>query len=411
MNTPFYIARRLAHNEKKSFSRFIIRIAILAVTISIAVMIIGSAITRGYQEVIQNKFYDCWGHIHITTFLTDPSNINSDEIIQYDSTLVKRIETIKGVRSVNAYTIQSTIIKTENEIEGLLLKGISGGDTDPTFKQYIISGSGINFNDSSYSKEVLISKTTSDKLGLISGDHAIMYFLMKDQLQPKARKVWVAGIYKTGLEDYDNLFAICDSRLINNINQRSEQDIHGYEVFLTDKQRKEEIETDIFEHYTQPPLQTYLLDKRFDNIFSWLGMMKMNEQIIILIMLIIAVINMVTALLILVLERTRMVGVLKSLGMQNFQIQQVFIFSSVYILSIGLIAGTALGTGLCLLQQKFGFLHLDESTYYVKTVPVFLDPIVILTINLIALIICTTLLLIPSLIVKTISPTKALKFN
>jgi lipoprotein-releasing system permease protein len=411
MNLSFYIARRLALNEKKIFSGFIIRIAILAVTLSIAVMIIGSAITRGYQEVIQDKFYDCWGHIHITPFLSDPSNLNNEETIEYDSTLVTQLHTVAGIQSVDAYTIQSAILKTKQDIEGLLLKGITKNGNNSINRNYLIDGTAIDFKDSSYSTDLLISKTTAEKLSLSTGDYAILYFLVKDESQPKARKTRISGIYKTGLEDYDNLFAVCDARLINHITKRSKGSIHGYEIYVSRKADKKRIEKTLYDQYVKAPLQTYLIDKRFENVFSWLGMMKMNERIIILIMLIIAIINMVTALLILVLERTQMVGILKSLGMKNFQIQQVFIFSSMYILSLGLLAGTVLGTGLCMLQQRFGFLHLDEGIYYVKTVPVFLDPLIILLINLIAFIICTLLLLIPSLIVKKISPTKALRFN
>ncbi len=411
MNISFYISRRLALNAKKTFSGFIIRIAILAVTLSIAIMIIGSSITRGYQEVIQNKFYDCWGHIHVTTFLADPSNLNNEQTLEYDSSLVRQMKAVPGIKSIAAYTIQSAIIKTPKEIEGVLLKGVYNHSDDYMLKNYLVEGKGITFNDSSYSSDILISKNIAGKLGLYTGDYAILYFLSNSETQPKARKIRISGIYKTGLEDYDNVFAICDAALINHINQKSKSSIHGYEVYVSDKKERNRIEKILYEQYARPPLQTYLIDKRFENVFSWLSMMKMNERIIILIMLIIAVVNMITALLILVLERTQMVGVLKSLGMQNFQIQEIFIYSSLYILTIGMFAGTILGIGLCYLQQKYGFLHLDESIYYVRTVPVFLDTNVILMINFIAFVVCTLLLLIPSLIVKTISPTKALTFN
>lgn len=411
MNTSFFIARRLARNEKKSFSTFIIRIAILAASLSIAVMIIGSAITRGYQEVIQNKFYDCWGHIHLTTFLADPSNLNSQETIQYDSALVKNIQSIKGVKSISAYTVQSCILKSKQDIEGLLFKGISDSTQNNAMHPFIQQGRTISFPASGYSSDILISASTAESLGLSVGSDVIMYFLINNDAQPRARKMKVAGIYKTGLEDYDNLFAICDARLINHINQRESQRIHGYEIYVHRRQDKIAIEQEIFSRYSKPPLQTYLIEKRFGNVFSWLGMMKMNERIIILIMLIIAVINMITALLILVLERTQMVGVFKTMGMQNTQIQKIFVLSTLYILLTGMVIGTLLGTGLCYLQQRFEFLHLNEAIYYIRSVPVYLDPVIILSINLIALVICTLLLIIPSLIIRTISPTRAIKFN
>lgn len=409
MNTPWHIAIRLALNEQRTFSRFIIRLAIVAVALSTAIMILGSAITRGYQEVIQQKFFDCWGQIHITPFLADPNNLNSYEVVQYDSNLVKQARGMKGIRAVESYTIQSSILKTPNEIEGLLLKGI--GPTHPATGQFIVEGNPLRLTDSGYSTDVLISLSVAKQLDLHAGEKALLYFLTEGNVSPVVRKVTIRGIYNTGLEEYDKLFALCDARMINHVRRRNGNSINGYEVYLDRGANGPLIEQALFEHYVKPPLQTYLLSKRFENVFSWLDMMKMNERIIILIMMIIAIINMVTALLILVLERTRMIGILKSLGMQSFGIQSIFIFSSLYILAIGLCLGTLLGVGLGLLQKHAGILHLDEKTYYVKTVPVALDPWIIAGINLTSLAVCAALLIIPSYIIKTISPTRALKFT
>jgi lipoprotein-releasing system permease protein len=407
MNTSFFIARRLALNETKIFSSFIIRIAIIAVTLSVAVMIIGSAITRGYQDVIQHKFYDCWGHIHLTTFLADPSNLAGDATLEYDDSLVNQIRSLNGIQSINPYLVQSAIIKTQHEVEGLLMKGVR----ENQIEQYLITGKSIHFNKDSFSNEILISKITADQLSVHCGDDVIVYLLNKEDQQPRARKVKVIGIYQTGLEDYDKLFAICDMNFINHINKKSKNTIHGYEIFVKHPNEKEVIEKEIYEKYTKPPLQTYLIEKRFANVFSWLGMMKMNERIILIIMMIIAVINMITALLILVLERTQMIGVLKALGMKNRKIQYIFLYSSLYIFSVGLICGTILGIGLSLLQKTFGWIHLNESIYYVRTVPIYLDPSIILGINLLSLIVCALLLIIPTWVIQSISPSKALRFT
>lgn len=409
MNTPWHISLRLALNENRTFSRFIIRLAIVAAALSTAVMILGSAITRGYQEVIHQKFYDCWGQIHITPFLADPNNLNSYEVFQYDSSMVQRMRNVQGIKAVESFTIQSAIVKTANDMEGLLLKGI--GPQHPASGQYLVQGNPLRFTDSLYSTDILISLNTARQLALNSGDQALLYFLTDPNTPPVARKVNIRGIYNTGLEEYDKLFALCDNRLINHVCRRSGQSVNGYEVYLQPGANEKKIEKELFEQYVKPPLQTYLLSQRFENVFSWLDMMKMNERIIILIMMIIAIINMVTALLILVLERTRMIGILTSLGMTPFGIQSIFIFSSLYILAIGLCAGTLLGTGLGLIQKHFGLLHLDEKTYYIKTVPVALDPLIIAGINLASLLVCAALLLIPSFIIKTISPTRALKFD
>ncbi len=410
MNLPFFIANRIAFNERTSFSRFIIRIAIIAITLSVSVMIIGTAVTQGYQDVISNKFYNCWGHIHVTNFLPEASSILNDEKIQYDPQLVKNIHQLDGVRNVQPYSIQSGILKTKTDMEGLLLKGLKNNEGLSSMKNYLIDGNTINFTDTTQN-ELLISKYTADKLSLKVGNSIILYFLNKNQFQPKARKAIIKGIFNTGLEDYDKLFGICNVTLIHSINQEDSNTIQGYEVYLDNSSKANIIEKEIFDNYLTPPLQTYTLEKRFSSVFSWLSMMKMNERIIIFIMLVIAIINMITALLILILERTQMIGVLKSLGMKNGAIRKVFLYNSAVIISIGILFGTILGVGICLIQQYAGIIKLDEATYYVKTVPISINLFTILWIDIITIISCLLLLLIPSIIIKTITPVKALKFN
>lgn len=374
-------------------------------------MIIGSSITRGYQEMIQSKFYDCWGHIHITKFMPDPSNLQYDECIALDSNLVQNLSNHPDIKSVNAYNIQSAILKTKQDIEGVLLKGISRQTQFGFADEFLIQGKHIEFHDSSYSTDIIISENIANKLSLKVGDHTLLYFIINNEQQPSVRKIKIAGIYKTGLEDYDNVFVLADMKLINHVNRRDASSIHGYEIAVQHPSKINEIESELFDHYIQAPLQTYTIEQRFVNVFSWLDMMKMNERIIILIMLIIAIINMVSAFLILVLERTQMIGILKSIGMRNGAIKSVFIYTGIYILSIGLLVGTSLGIGLCLLQQKTGLLQLDEKTYYVKTVPISLHPEIILGINALTLIVTLTLLLVPALMIRKLSPTKALQFK
>ena len=410
MNLSFFIANRIAFNKRSSFSAFIVRIAITAVTLSVAVMIIGTAVTQGYQHVISQKFYDCWGHIHVTNFLPEAGSILNDEKIEYDSNLVKKIEQTPGVKMVSPYSIQSAIFKTKEDMDGILLKGIQSQHALSALSPYLIKGSTLDFKDTS-SKEILISEHTSKLLSLDVSDKPILYFITKDQYQPKARKVKIKGIFKTGLEDYDKLFAICNASLIQEVNNEDATVIQGYEVYLHKSEETELIQQKIYEEYLSPPLQTYTLQQRFSSVFSWLSMMKVNERIIIIIMMIIAVINMITALLILILERTQMVGILKSIGMSNSKIRSIFILNSLQIAGLGILFGSILGISICLLQQHFGFFTLNESTYYVKQVPIYLQWSTILYILLLTFITCFILLLIPSYIIKTIRPVKALKFN
>ncbi len=411
MNISFFIANKIAFNQKKSFSSFIIKIAIAAIALSSSVMIIGTAITKGYQQVITEKFYDSWGHIHITNFLEDPNLLQNDEKMPIDSTLISRLKKIPEVASLHTYNIQSCLLKTNDDMEGTLLKGLDG-PTDPLLSNaYLRNGRKIDFVSAKKNEEIVISKLIADKLNLQVNDQVILYFINKNEYLPRARKVNIVGIYSTGLEDQDAHFVLCDRQLINKVNNDSSNTIQGYALYLHDHRDNVSIEKKIFDELIEAPLQTYTIEKRFSAIFSWLGMMKMNERIIIIIMLVIAVINMITALLILIMERTQMVGILKSLGMNNGTIKQIFLYSSSYIISLGLLIGTSCGVGLCYLQSRFKFIPLDESIYYVKTVPVFIDPVTVVSIVFGTMAVCLSLLLIPAYIVQTIVPTKALKFN
>lgn len=410
MKLSFFIANRVAFTHKRSFSSFIVRVAMSAVGLSVAVMIIGISITQGYQHVISDKFYNCWGNVHITNFLPEASSLLNDEKMNLDTSLMKEIEEIKGVTRIEPYTIQSAILKSANDMEGLMLKGICTIDGLQNFSQYLATGILPNWQDST-KNQILISEFTSRQLELKVGDKPIIYFVTKNESQPKARKVEIVGIFKTGLEDYDKMFALCHANLIQQINKEPATTIQGYEVYISNPTEAAAVATVIYDELLTPPLQAYTIQERFSSVFAWLDMMKINERIIVIIMLIIAVINMITAILILILERTQMIGILKSIGMPNASIRNVFLIHSMQIVGLGILLGTSLGVGLCWLQQKFGIISLNESTYYVKQVPVKLELINILAVNSITFIVCFLLLLIPSYIIKTITPVKALKFN
>jgi lipoprotein-releasing system permease protein len=411
MNLSILIAKKITVYEKKSFSLFISRIAILAIALSVSVMIIGSAITRGYQEHISQKFYDCWGHLNITNFSPDPSNMMSAEKILYDTNLVKQVKNTAHVTGVQPYSLQSCILKTNDGIEGIVLKGLNDTSSFKTVEQFLVEGKPITFRKDSFSNEIVVSKTMATRFNLKLNDRIILYFFSGLNDAPRARKVLIVGIFNTGLEEYDKSFSLCDYRFINHLNKDSNNLIQGYEITLDDIKNSPQVEKEIFTNYLQSPLEIYSLEKRFGNVFSWLEMMKMNEKIIIIIMMIIALINMISALLILILERTPMIGILKSLGMSNLKIQLIFLYSSFYIIGIGLFLGTSLGIGLCLLQQKFGLLRLDEATYFVNKIPIALHLENILFILFSTVIICFSILIFPSLIIRNVSPTKAINFK
>ena len=411
MNLSLFIANRLALNEKTSFSRFIIRLAVFAVALSVAVMIIGSAVTRGYQQVISRKFYDCWGHLHITHFLPEAGSMLNDEKMPRDTVLLRHLRETPGVISAEPYTVQSALLKTGRDMEGILLKGIDSEQGFRSMRSYLIAGEPIQFSDTGSLHQILISSYTAERLGLKAGDKTILYFLQRDLEQPRARRAIVRGIYRTGLEEYDRMFGICQTRLLQEIDPDEGDWIQGYELHLENPAEANRIGDAIHSRWLNPPLEAYPIESRFPTVFSWLGMMRMNERIVLIIMTAIAVINMITALLILILERTTMVGMLKALGMRNGDIRRIFLISSLQIAGLGTLIGTAFGLLLCWIQIKTGLIGLDESTYYVRQVPVALDPLIIGGIIVLTLACCLVLLIIPSLLIRTIRPVKALRFS
>lgn len=413
MHLPYFVARRLSIYGQRSFSSFIIRIAFIAVSLSVCVMILGTSITRGYQQVITEKFYQCWGHIHVTNFVTDPGNLLNDDKMNYDSNLVNRLASIQGVQAVYPYRIQSALLKKNELLEGIVLKGLTIDQLAIQMKPFLKSGHLIQAakENTTYSNQILISGSLSKLTQLNTGDEAMLFFVKPESIQPKIRKVVIAGVYATGLEDFDRAFLLCDSRLINSVNDDGPEVIQGYEINVKNTKTIAQLRDEIYQYHIQPPLQTYSIQDRFGGVFSWLDMMRMNEKIIVILMMVLAVINMITAILILILERTPMVGILKSMGMPPFQIQRVFIYASMYIVLGGIALGTALGLLLILIQKKWGFLKLDEATYYVKTVPMALAWDQILLINVVTALACFILLFIPSIIVFKISPVKAIRFD
>ncbi|MBP6455948.1 MAG: ABC transporter permease [Chitinophagaceae bacterium] len=411
MNLAQSIAKKIAFGERKTFSVFIIRIAIGAVALSVAVMLIGISMIHGFQQTVKNKFFENWGHLQVINFKEDANNFNDNEIISLNSALMLKIKSHKNVSSINTFLLQGTIAKNADEPEGILLKGIDNKYDWTVFKKYLKQGSIISFSEKDYNKEIILSENLLKKLNTKLGNDILLYFLNQNESTPRIRKVKVVGIYQTGLEEYDNIIAICDSRMIQQVLSLASDKIHGYEIHLKEISKLEKSKAEIFENFVEPPLHVYSIKDRFESIFSWLNMMKANENLLIIIMLIVSIMNMITAILILILERTSMIGILKTLGMKNFSIQKIFIYSSAYIIFWGLLIGNILGYSICFLQYKFGILKLNESVYYIKKVPIVFEWSTFVFINSITLISILILLFIPTIIIKKISSTKALKLH
>ncbi|MGI9192080.1 MAG: ABC transporter permease [Chitinophagaceae bacterium] len=409
MNLPFFIARHLALHQHKTFSRFIVRLAIVAVSLSVAVMIIGSAITRGYQKTIREKFFACWGQIQIIPYTENPSNLMQAETFGYEANLHQRIQTEVNSQAVYPFLIQSGIIKQADGLDGILLKGYDSILPKGLYTAGL-NANIQNLNSVGDSNFILLSEQRAAELNVKAGDKLTLLFVNPNQSTPKARRVFIKALYHTGLEEFDRLFAITSNQFLRQVNDLDSNAIQGYEVYLNENESLP-IQTHLNDNIMDAPLRAYTLEERFDAVFSWLELMQTNEQIIWIIMLLIAVVNMATALLILMFERTRMIGLLKALGMTNASLSKLFLYTGAYICSVGLFIGNAIGLGVCLWQQYTGAIQLDEKVYYIREVPIHLQGSILLFINGLSLLLCVGLMLIPVRMLRTVSPVKALQFS
>lgn len=411
MNLSSFIARRIAFNQQKSFSRFIIRLSIAATTISVMAMIITLSFLNGFQETVSNKVFSFWGHIRVGYRQPMKSSIAEEEPIRANDTLVKNIRQINGVTSVHPFATKNAILKTTDALEGVLVKGLDKTYDTAHMRSFMKEGRWIQFNDSSYSREIIISTYTARQLNLKLKDRILIYLVKPDgSLRPD--KLTIVGIYKTGIDEYDSHFSICDLRLIRHLNNWAEDEIGGYEVFLNDYKKMDKVSDQIFERADFPELwNTETIQQIYPNIFDWLNVISTNSTVLLYITTVIALINLITCLIILVLERLRMIGILKALGASNWTVQKIFLHQSAFITITGIVIGLVISLGLLFLQQATGLIHLPEDAYYIDKAEVRIDWLQVLLVTAGTLIVSILILLIPSFIVRRIQPIRAIRFS
>ncbi|MCC6463622.1 MAG: ABC transporter permease [Saprospiraceae bacterium] len=432
MNLPFFIAQRIAFSGKRSFSRFIIRIAVVAVALSVAVMIATSALIAGFKTEISRKIFEFWGHIHISdtaySLSFEPQPIDKNQAFYPSLDTVRGTSTLEplvlwgfetgyerlqkshgGIRHIQVFTHKPGIIRTKTAMEGILLKGV-GEDFDWSHLQpYLLEGRPLALTDTAPSKDILISRQTADRLQVGVGDKFIVYFVKgNDQLR---RLFQVCGIYKTGLEEYDRKFAICDIRQVQNLLGWDENQVAGFEVWLDDIRDLDRYNDYIYDEVLPPDLLCVTIRDKFPAIFEWLQLQDYNEVVILALMLAVAIVNMITALLVLVLERTTMIGVLKALGETNMRVREIFLYYAAVITLRGMFWGNLLGIGFCVLQDKFHLVRLNEADYYLSYAPVQLNWLPVLLVNVNTLFITLVFLLLPSFVISKISPVRAIRFE
>lgn len=412
MNISSFIASRIAFNQQKSFSRFIIRLSTVATIISVAVMIITLSFVNGFQSTVSQKVFSFWGHVRVQYRQPMKANIAEEIPIEKNDTLFRQIKAMPAVQSIHPFATKYAILKTTEEMEGVLLKGFDSSYTFKNLQPFLLPGGRwINYNDSTYAREIVISEYSAKQLNLKLNDRVLIYFVRPDgRLRPD--KLTIVGIYKTSIEEYDKTFAIGDIQLIRRLNAWREDEIGGYEIFLKDYGQMDAVSTAIFDHPGFPGLwETKTVKEIYPNIFDWLNIVSYNGDILIIIVIVIVVINFITCLIILVLERIRMIGVLKAIGATNWMVQKIFLYHSALITLIGIVVGTALSLGLLWLQMETGFVRLKETEYYMQTAAVEINWWQVGAVVLGTLVISLLVLLIPSLLVRRIQPIKAIRFS
>jgi lipoprotein-releasing system permease protein len=375
-------------------------------------MIITLSFVNGFQDTVSGKVFSFWGHVRIGARQPMQANIAEQEPIEANDSLVKMVKKINGVSSIHAFATKYAILKTTDEMEGVLLKGLDSSYDFSHIQAFLQKGGRWpRFNDSSYSREIVISAYTAKQINLSLNDRVLIYFIRPDgSMRPD--KLTIVGIYKTGIEEYDKTFALGDIKLIRRLNNWSENEIGGYEIFVKDYKQMDAISSRIYDSDVFPQQwETNTVRQIYPNIFDWLYIQDTNQDILISIMAGIAIINLITCLIILVLERLRMIGILKALGASNWTVQKIFLNHSTIITLSGIIMGTLLALGLLWLQQSTGFIHLPEDAYYMDKAAVKIVWWQVALVMAGTLLVSFLILLIPSFIVRRIQPIRAIRFS
>jgi len=406
LNLPYYIALRFGHGDKSSrFTGIVKKISVISIALGLAAMVISVAIVTGFQQEIREKAIGFGSHIQITHF--DYNISHETRPISKNQHFYPDLKEVSGIRHIQIFATKAGIIKTDDDIHGTVLKGI-GDDFDWSFfDKTIIEGKPISFEKEGASNDIIISKSVANMLNLNLEDDVIIYFI---EDPPRVRRLNISGIYETGLTELDELFILGDIRHIQRLNNWDEDEIAGFEVLIDDYDQLERLGNYVYEEIGYE-LISKTIAQLYPQIFDWLELLDMNVYVIIFLMVIVAGINMITTLLISVLEKTNLIGIMKALGGNNNLIRRIFLYNAGFMIARGLLIGNAIALALCLIQYYTGIITLPQESYYVSEVPININLLHILLLNAGTFLVCIFMLILPSYIVTRISPVKAITFR
>lgn len=417
MNTELFIAKKLYSDKtnQRFLSRRIMRIALFGISLGLAIMIVSVAVVTGFKAEVRNKVIGFGSHIQIVNF--DSNNSYETQPISNNQPFLANIANIPGIIQIEAVATKPGMIKTEEFIQGIVFKGVNENYNWKFFADNLLEGRLPEITNATRVNEIIVSQQISRLLNLKLNDNAILYFINEKENLPRILQLKVCGIYRTELEEFDKLFVFGDIKQVQRLNNWNANQISGFEITVDKFSNIEFIEQDIrntiidYREENSNILRTTSIVREYPQIFDWLSILDMNVWIILILMITVAGFNMISGLLVLILERTTMIGVLKAVGSKNWSIRKVFLYLSVFLTSRGLLWGNVMGISIVLLQKYFQIMKLNPESYYVDSVPLNFSLLHILLLNIGSIALITLMLLIPSYLVSKISPDKSIKFD
>ena len=406
MNLSYFIASRISGGNEKNFSSTVHKIAVASISLGLAVMIVSFLILKGFQDTVTNRIYSFSSHLQVTKYTQD--NSFEEQPMMLQTPLFSNTEEFPYIDHVQEYSHKPGLIKKDDEVTGVVLKGVSSRFSMERFGDNMISGRFVDFSDSTYSKEIVISQTLADKMDVHINDDVIIHFF---QNPPRYRKLTVVGLYETNLAEYfDDKFIIGDIRLIQRLNGWADSVAGGLEVFVkdTDKIREAELLLD-----EAVPFDLYVekVSDKYIQVFDWLHLISRQVNIFLGIILFVVCVNMVSIILILIMERTQMIGLLKAMGGTSGLIQGIFRYNGLRLVAKGLLIGNAIGLSVCAIQYFFQIMKLNPADYYMSYVPIGWNCEIVLGLNLLTFVVVAVIITIPTLLIIRISPIRSIRFD